>query len=194
MIKDTQRGRKGKNPRTVKKTKVRAARPAAPASEPSPTHAHRVVELGRSIVRKGAHDAAADIVKRVILWGGGALLLLGGGYYFGVDIGPWLGRHPAPIETGSILKPAKPAAPDPEAKKREIECNVGKAREVDAAVERRKTAFGIYTKCLVEWKPAGNEKQTAEQACAPKLAEHQKIAQEVRDKQAKDCAAAAVAK
>jgi hypothetical protein len=98
------------------------------------------------------------------------------------------------METGSIPKAAKPVAPDPEAKRREIECNIAKAREIDAAIERRKTSFSAYTKCLVDWKPAANEKQTPEQACTPKLAEHQKIGQEVRDKQAKDCAAPAVPK
>jgi hypothetical protein len=148
------------------------------------------MKVCRSLESCLAHDYAADIVKGVIhsgARGAGSVLVVGAALYFGIDIPsllPW--RHPQ-LETGSIKAPAALPAND-EAKKREIECNVAKAREVDALIERRKSSFSAYTKCLTEWQPGWYEKQTAEQACAPKLAQHQQIGQQVREKEAKDCA------
>lgn len=189
MDKDTQRGKKGTTSRSSKNKLV----DVSPASSPAPAVPSRARQAGllaRSIIGKGAHDAAADAVKKALLLGAGALLAGGAAYYFGVDIRPYLGwpSH-AQIETGSISKePAKVAA---DAAKREIECHVAKAREVDALVERRKAAWGTFNKCKADWTPGWAEKQTADEVCAPHLSLYRQLAQEVRDKEAKDCSATA---
>jgi hypothetical protein len=89
----------------------------------------------RALMGKGAHDYAADIVKGMIHWGVRALAL-GSAVYFGVDVASLFPRRHTQIETRSIKRT------DEEAKRLEIECNVAKAREVDALTERRRAGLG----------------------------------------------------
>jgi hypothetical protein len=160
-----------------------------PPVEVPPSRIQRATGTLRSIVRTALHDLAAHLLKNAMVWGIGLLVLGGGTWRYKDEILRLvLGPH-APLETGSIKKaPAAPVVSE-EAKKRENECNMEKAREVEALVARRKSSFSAYTKCLSEWRPAWNETRTADQACAPKYAYHQQIGQQVKEKEAKDCSA-----
>jgi hypothetical protein len=75
-------------------------------------------------------------------------------------------------------------------KKIEAECNSQKSKEVAALTQQRVAAFNAYENCLVEYKQTWSSDPTPKQYCAPKLAQHVQIAQEVRDRQAKNCTAA----
>ena len=139
------------------------------------------------------HDLAAHYLKRAMILAIGGSVSIASYNYFGWDYRNWLRwlQHP-PIETGAIPKTPMQATPvNEEAKKREIQCNVAKAREVDKAIERRKAAWGVYDKCKQEWQPSWSDKRTAEEVCAPHLIPYRQLAQEVRDKEAKDCSASA---
>jgi hypothetical protein len=161
----------------------------AMAAEAAPSRMQRATGTMRNIVRTALHDLAAHTLKNAMLLGIAALVLGGGTWRYKDEILRLvLGPH-APMETGSIKKAPAPPVVSEEAKKREDECKVAKAREVEALTIRRKNSFGAYTKCLSEWRPAWNETQTAEQACAPKYTYHQQMGQQVKEMEAKDCSA-----
>jgi hypothetical protein len=186
MANDTQRGKKGKTPRTSKKKSAEAAAPM-PAAVPASRMAE-VKVLTRGILGKGAYDAAAKVVRNAILYGGTSLIVVVAGYFLGIDIRPYL-RWPPQLEAAP--KPISPV-PDEAAKKREIDFHVANAREKDALVGRRKAAWAAYEKCKVDWTAGWDEKQTAETACLPKLNEHRELAKQVKEREAKDCSAAAM--
>jgi hypothetical protein len=182
MTKDTPSGKKSKSPRSSKKN----ADPAAPA-EPPLSRVQRARDWMRSASAKGTHDAFAALIKRAWLWGGASVIVLVAALYFGVDLRPWFRwvHHPQ-LETGSIKKePGKPI--DYEAVKREVECRVAKARELDKLIERRKSAWGVYEKCKTDWKPGWNDRLTAEEVCAPHLTLHRQLKQGVLEREVKDC-------
>lgn len=71
------------------------------------------------------------------------------------------------------------------------ECNAQKAREVESLIKRRQTAYADHKKCLADWqKPSLFSTETADEACAPKLKEHQQAAAAVKAREAKACAPA----
>jgi hypothetical protein len=191
MSKKVQGGKKkaGRRPPRKKST----VEVAPPEIFIQPSRSERIKGMVHSIMGKVAHDGAADIIKKVLQWGapGGGSLLLAAAMYFGVPVPSWLEwRHPQ-IETGSIKKEQGKPLADEQAKKREIECEVAKARKVDALTERRKGAWATYTSCKSDWSPGWFDKRTAEEACAPKLQVYRDLAQQVQDEQAKDCSVTA---
>jgi hypothetical protein len=155
---------------------------AAEAPPPQPSRSERIKGAMRSIAGKVAHDGAAVILKEVLKWGGPPVgsLLVGLALYFGVPP-TWLAWHLPQIETGSIK------SAEEKAKKREIECEVAKARKGDALTERRKGAWASYDSCKSSWSPGLFDKRTAEEACAAKRQAYRDLAQQVQDEQAKDC-------
>jgi len=187
MSKDTRRGKKVKGrPRSSNKI---ADPPPAPAPvEPTPSRVQRTKDWVRSVGKKAVHDLAAHYLKRAMILFITGTVGVGSYNYFGWDYRNWLRwvQHPQ-IETGSIVPPRAPA--DQDARKREIECNVARAREVDKATERRRAAWAVYDKFKQEWQPGWIDKRTAEDACAPHLIPYRQLAQEVRDKESKDCSA-----
>jgi len=92
-------------------------------------------------------------------------------------------KKPSNIETGSITKE--------DARKRiEDECVAQRKKDVATSTERRKAAFADHRKCIDEWVKPWFSNQTAEQHCAPKRAVFLRFAQDVRDREAKDCTVA----
>lgn len=179
MSKDTQSGKKGKIPRSPKK-------PADPVPETSvpPSRARRARQWVRDAGARGTQAAFAELIKRAWLWGGAAVAVLVGAWYFEVDVRPYVKWvHYPPLETGSITKVPAPAT-DPDAMKREVECRVKRVREIDRLIDRRKLAWGVYDRCKFEWK--ADQKQTAEEGCAPHLVSYRQLSQEVKDRQARD--------
>ena len=188
MSKDEQRSKKGRTGSRATPGKVPADLPDA--SEPMPTRYQRGKTYARSVFRKGAHDTLAAFVKGGLIAAAGIVASWVGYHYFGhhVDLKGWLSGKPIMVETGSIKK--SPVI-DADVVKKEVECRVRRERDIDKLVDRRKTGWGVYDKCKTDWKPGWNEKQTAEEVCAPHLVPYRQLSQEVKERQAKDeCSAA----
>jgi uncharacterized iron-regulated membrane protein len=154
---------------------------------PEPSRTQRAKAYARSFTAKGMHDYLARIVTATLLF----LTSIGGAwfwYYYGqyYDFQAWLHPPKSRVETGSV-----PTAAEEELRKKlEAECNSQKSKEVAALTQQRVAAFNAYENCLVEYKQTWSSDPTPKQYCAPKLAQHVQIAQEVRDRQAKNCTAA----
>jgi hypothetical protein len=88
----------------------------------------------------------------------------------------------ANIQAGSI-----PPNHDGAARRAEAECNAIKSREVAALVELRKAAFGAYTRCLIEYKPASSTDLSTQQFCDPKYKEHIRFRDDANKREAQDC-------
>jgi hypothetical protein len=69
------------------------------------------------------------------------------------------------------------------------ECNALRTREIETLARRRQATYSDHKKCLADWqKPNLFSKETADEACAPKLKEHQQAATAVKAREAKACA------
>jgi hypothetical protein len=183
MVKVTQRGRRVKGDHRTTSDDEQPPNQAE-SSDPPSSRFQRTRDFTRSAVHKGAHDSLAMVVGAVLLALLASIVSLVGAHYFGyeLDFRGWMSGKQ--MITGSI-KMSPPTNSD--AVKKEVDCRVKRELDINRLIDRRKFAWGQYDKCKVDWQPNPDLKQqTAEEMCAPHLVLHRLLAQEVRDRQAKD--------